>query len=376
MRATHSIQFYCRGSKSNKQGYSPVEMTITINGERTIINLPRKEKPDDFQRLMSSRKSNDLKVFIDLMRSKVYEVQNEIIQDGKPITGHTIREYLRTGGTKSYTYRDLFTDFMDHLRAENPSISTYRKYQRVIDLWGTMQPTAKEVSTATNTAAREFYNYLQSNYEQSTVAGMATKMKAVFQYAVNEGRMKVNPFAGIKISKGEKDVEFLSEDEIMKIIDTPMPTPSLERVKDLFIWMCGTGQAYVDMANLTPEDVMQDDEGNRYISKNRHKTGVEYTTIVLPFASAVFDKYNGVLPVITNQRMNIYLKAVGGVVGLEKVLHCHMARHSFACLALNRGIRIETVAKALGHSASNLRQTQHYARLMKKTVISELLCMK
>lgn len=351
-------------------------MTLTINGERTIINLPRKEKPDDFQRLMSSRKSNDLKVFIDLMRSKVYEVQNEIIQDGKPITGHTIREYLRTGGTKSYTYKDLFSSFMEHLRSENPSISTYRKYQRIIDLWGTMQPTSKEVSTATNTAAREFYNYLQSNYEQSTVAGMATKMKCVFQYAVNEGRMKANPFAGIKISKGEKDVEFLSEDEIMKIIDTPMPTPSLERVKDLFIWMCGTGQAYVDMANLTPEDVMQDDEGNRYISKNRHKTGVEYTTIVLPFASAVFDKYKGKLPIITNQRMNIYLKAVGAVVGLEKVLHCHMARHSFACLALNRGIRIETVAKALGHSASNLRQTQHYARLMKKTVISELLCMK
>ena len=125
MRATHSIQFYCRSSKSNKQGYSPVEMTLTINGERTIINLPRKEKPDDFQRLMSSRKSNDLKVFIDLMRSKVYEVQNEIIQDGRPITGHTIREYLRTGGTKSYTYKDLFSSFMEHLRSEctaHPSV--------------------------------------------------------------------------------------------------------------------------------------------------------------------------------------------------------------------------------------------------------------
>lgn len=375
MRTTFSIQFYCRSSKANKQGYSPIEMTLTLNGERTIINLPRKERPDDFQRLMKSRKPNDLKTFTDLMRSKIYEVQNSLIMDGRPLTSSAIKEYFRTGGIKSYTFKDLFADFSAQLRSEDKSISTYRKYLKVMDLWSEMQPIDKEITTATNTAAREFYNKLQKDYEQSTVAGMATKIKSVFQYAVDSGRIKVNPFAGIKISKGEKDVEFLTEDEISAIINTQMPTGYLDKTKDLFLWMCGTGQSYVDMASLVPEDI-QEVDGNRYISKERHKTGVEYTTIVLPFASAIYDKYNGKLPIITNQRMNIYLKAIGSITGLNKKLHCHMARHSFACLALNKGIRIETVAKALGHSASNLRQTQHYAKLLKRTVISELSVMK
>lgn len=374
MKTTFSMQFYCRPSKTTKDGFAPVEMVLTINGERVVINLPRKEKPNEFQRLMKSKKPNELKTFIDLMRSKIYDVQNALIMDGQPMTSSTVREYFRTGGVKSYTYKDLFDAFMTKIRLEDVSVSTYRKYQRVIDLWCDLCPIEKDVKTVTNVVAREFYNSLQKSYEQSTVAGMATKIKCVFQYAVDNGKLSVNPFAGIKIAKGEKDVEFLMEDEIQQIINTPMPTPSLERVKDLFLWMCGTGQSYADMAQLSPDDI-QEVDGHRYISKNRQKTGVEYTTIVLPFASEIYDRYDGKLPVITNQRMNIYLKAVQGAVGLKKRLHCHMARHSFACLALNKGIRIETVAKALGHSSSNLRQTQHYAKLLKRTVISELSVM-
>lgn len=374
MKTTFSIQFYCRPSKTTKDGFAPVEMVITNNGERVVINLPRKEKPDDFQRLMKSRKPNELKTFTDLMRSKIYDVQNSLIMDGQPMTANNLREYFRTGGIKSYTYSDLFKDFSVKLIGENVTISTYRKYVKVMDLWSELCPRDKEIKTVTNVVAREFYNSLQKTYEQSTVAGMATKIKCVFQYAVDNGKLSVNPFTGIKIAKGEKDVEFLMEDEINQIINTPMPTPSLERVKHLFLWMCGTGQSYADMAQLTPEDV-QEVDGHRYISKNRQKTGVEYTTIVLPFASEIYDLYKGKLPIISNQRMNIYLKAVQGAVGLKKRLHCHMARHSFACLALNKGIRIETVAKALGHSSSNLRQTAHYAKLLKRTVISELSIM-
>lgn len=374
MRTTFSITFYCRQCKVNRQGFAPVEMTIIINGERTVISLPRKEKPEDFQKLIKSRKANELQTFIDLMRSKVYEVQNHIIMDGKPVTAALVKEYLRTGGNRSYTFNDLFNDFKKHLSGENVGLSTHHKYHRIMKLWGELRPLDKEVGLVANTDAREFYTYLQNHFEQSTVAGMATKMKCIFQYAVDGGKIRVNPFNGIKIAKGEKDVEFLTEDEIVRIIDTPMPTPCLERVKDLFLWMCGTGQSYVDMASLRPEDIREEGE-HRYISKDRQKTGVEYTTIILPFASVILDKYNGVLPVITNQRLNLYLKAVGSIVGIQKNLHCHMARHSFACLALNKGIRIETVAKALGHSASNLRQTQHYAKLLKKTVIDELSVM-
>ena len=126
------------------------------------------------------------------------------------------------------------------------------------------------------------------------------------------------------------------------------------------------------MANLQPEDVQYTEDNTPYICKKRQKTDQEYTTIVLPFAHNVWTKYNGNLPIITNQRYNIYLKAVQSICGIKKSLHSHLARHSFACYALNKGIRLEVVAKALGHSASNLRQTCHYSKLIKKTVIDEM----
>lgn len=372
MRATYAIRFYCRESKTNKQGFAPIELSIIINQQRVIINLPRKEKPVVFSNLTAQRKDNELKQYLDTVRAKLYEIQTDMLQNNIPLTVHTLRDYWKTGGVKTYTFQTLFTDFVAHLRTTNVAPCTVRKYQIVMDLWGEKYGYTKELNWATNTICREFYTHLQSKYEQSTVSGMATKIKAIFQYAINSGKLKVNPFNGIKIDKGEKDVEFLTESEIQKIITTPMPTPCLERVKDLFLWQTGTGQAYVDMANLTREDVQYTEDNTPYIAKKRTKTGQEYTTIVLPFAHDIWLKYGGNLPVISNQRYNIYLKAVQSICSISKSLHSHLARHSFACYALNKGIRLEVVAKALGHSASNLRQTCHYSKLIKKTVIDEM----
>lgn len=372
MRATYAIRFYCRESKANKQGFAPVELSIIINQQRCVLNLPRKEKPVVFSNLTSQRKDNELKQYLDTVRRKIYQIQSEMLENDIPLTVNTLRDYWKTGGVKTYTFQTLFDDFVAHLKTTNVAQCTVRKYQIVIGLWDEKFGHTKEINWATNATCREFYCHLQSKYEQSTVSGMATKIKAIFQYAVNSGKLKVNPFNGIKIDKGEKEVEFLTEAEIQKIIKTQMPTPCLDRVKDLFLWQTGTGQAYIDMANLQPEDVQYTEDNTPYICKKRQKTDQEYTTIVLPFAHNVWTKYNGNLPIITNQRYNIYLKAVQSICGIKKSLHSHLARHSFACYALNRGIRLEVVAKALGHSASNLRQTCHYSKLIKKTVIDEM----
>ena len=99
-----------------------------------------------------------------------------------------------------------------------------------MDLWRKCDGVTEDFVTATNVDARRFYAFLQSSYQQSTVSGMATKMKTIFQYAVDKGMIKCNPFNGIKIAKGEKEVEFLTDEELKKIAKTPMPTPCYERV--------------------------------------------------------------------------------------------------------------------------------------------------
>ena len=368
MRTTHSIQFYCRQSRANKDGYAPVEMSITINGKRAFINLPRKEIPENFTRLVNSKKTNDLKAYLEATRVRISEIETDMMIHRIPLTLPKLREYIQTGGVKTYDTEALFKDFLGYISSTNVTAKTVRKYQIVMDLWRKCDGVTDDFVTATNLDARRFYAFLQSTYQQSTVSGMATKMKTIFQYAVDKGIIKTNPFSGIKIAKGEKEVEFLTDEELKKIAKTPMPTPCYERVKDLFLFQAGTGLAYCDMAELTPEDVRQEGD-TYYISKRRLKTGVNYTTILLPQAVTIWKKYEGNLPVITNQRYNIYLKAVQGICGITKSLHTHMARHSFACLAL-KPVRIEVVSKCLGHT--NLRQTQHYAKLVEKTQIEEL----
>lgn len=368
MRTTHSIQFYCRASRTNKDGYAPVEMSITINGKRAFINLPRKEIPENFTRLVNSKKTNDLKAYLEATRVRISEIETDMMIHRIPLTLPKLREYIQTGGVKTYDTEALFKDFLGYISTTNVTAKTVRKYQIVMDLWRKCDGVTEDFVAVTNVDARRFYAFLQSTYQQSTVSGMATKMKTIFQYAVDKGIIKTNPFSGIKISKGEKEVEFLTDEELKKIAKTPMPTPCYERVKDLFLFQAGTGLAYCDMAELTPEDVRQEGD-TYYISKRRLKTGVNYTTILLPQAVTIWKKYEGNLPVITNQRYNIYLKAVQGICGITKSLHTHMARHSFACLAL-KSVRIEVVSKCLGHT--NLRQTQHYAKLVEKTQIEEL----
>lgn len=369
MRTTHSLKFYCRESKQNKQGYSPIELSIIINGRRTFINLPRKERPAEFRRLTSAKRDNDLKQFLKTTIGRVHQIETELIVHSIPITVDTLREYMRSGGFRTYTVQSLFEEFNEYLSTTGNSASTKRKYQLVMDLWASCSPTTDELESVTNLTARKFYAFLQSKYEQSTTAGMATKIKAIYQYAVNNGKLKSNPFNGIRIDKGVKEVEYLTKEELSLLRDTPMPTESLERVRDLFIFQSGTGLAYADMAALTPEDVNECD-GSLYIAKNRVKTNVRYTTVILPSARAIYEKYQGRLPVISNQKYNLYLKAVQSICGIGKTLHTHLARHTFATLCLNSNVRVEVVAKALGHT--QLRQTQHYAKLIERTAVEEL----
>lgn len=367
MRATFNINYYCRKSKVNRKGEAPIELSIIINGRRQNMNLPRKYRPELFERDMK-RPNSELRAYIAETDRMIMRVQTEMMENDIPLTAGSLREYIKSGGVKPYDMDMLFDDFINDI---TPRVSsrTVRKYQIVINLWKNCSPNMTDLKTATLLDGQRFYRFLQDRYEQSTVSGMATKMKSIFRYAVDGGFLKMNPMANIRISKGEKDVEFLSEEEIESIRKAGMPSPCYERVRDMFLFQAGTGLAYADIAALRKDDV-KEENGTYYITKRREKTGVEYTTVLLPFAVDIWRRYGGSLPVISNQRYNIYLKIVQAAAGLKKSLHSHLARDSFACYALNRGIRIEIVSKALGHT--NLRQTQHYAKLMKSTIVNEL----
>ena len=124
------------------------------------------------------------------------------------------------------------------------------------------------------------------------------------------------------------------------------------------------------MANLSKSDFQTNELGQIYIKKQRAKTGITFTTVLFPEAAEIIKKYNYQLPVLSNQKYNSYLKELKDLCRINKQLHTHIGRHTFATMALNRGIPIEVVSKMLGHS--NIKQTQHYGKLIDKTIFEQV----
>lgn len=142
-----------------------------------------------------------------------------------------------------------------------------------------------------------------------------------------------------------------------------------ERVRDLFIFQCFTGLSYIDLMAFSPEWIREID-GYKVFSDNRSKTDVGFLSILLPEAEEVLKRYDGKLPKLSNQKYNDYLKLIETATGIRKHLTTHVARHTFATYLLNKDIPIETVSKAVGHTS--IKQTQHYARMLGKKVVSDM----
>ena len=124
------------------------------------------------------------------------------------------------------------------------------------------------------------------------------------------------------------------------------------------------------MAKIVPSDFQLGPDGQYYIHDKRNKTGIYYTAVILPEGVDILKKYGFQLPIISNQKVNTYLKVIRDLCGIDKPIFSHVARHTYATRCLNRGIRLEVVAKLLGHSTTRI--TQHYAKLLQKNILSEV----
>lgn len=369
MRTTSSIQFYCRNSKINKTGLAPVELSIVINQQRKFINLPIKFKPEDFNR---KRQSEEILDAVNLWRTRINSYMNEMLLNNIPLTTDNLREVIRTGGVKSYTIKDLFEDYLTILRKridKDLSKGVYRKYELVKELFFKTINEQKECSTITNAVIQSFYGDLKNKYDDSTSCGYMTKLKSFIQFGIDNDKIKINPFQGVKYSRGQKPITYLSEQEIMHLKNFELLNKSLAQTRDVFIVMCGTGLAYADIKQFNKSDI-QEKDGVYFIHKPRKKTGNEFTSVVFPWAMDIINKYD-VLPVISNQKLNAFLHHIEQLTDIKKTLHSHLARHSYATLLVNKGVKLEVVSKTLGHK--NVKTTtQFYAKFLPSTIVNEV----
>lgn len=214
----------------------------------------------------------------------------------------------------------------------------------------------------------KFDHWLRSRktYTQSTIASYHRYLKTYINEAIRQELISYNPYIGFKVENGKPGIrKYLTPEELLKIETSLMPTTSLERVKDMFLFQCYTGLSYSDMRKFDFQKIQL--RGNRYVLHDiRKKTGEEFYIVILHPAMEILRKYDFRLQMMTNEQYNMRLKIVAEAAGINKPLTSHMGRHTFATISLNSGIKIEVLAQMMGHS--DIRTTQIYAKMINCTV--------
>lgn len=319
---------------------------------------------DDKRKVSARPDSLDLNMKLDLMMSNILEYVNSLIRRKVPFDFESLDVFL-----KNSSESDSFIDFIVRRtderkdRAEG-TIKHYRTLVKVLEDFGRIN----YFHDLTRSNITMFDDYLRSKgIKDTTVYGYHKNMKAYINEAIRFGIISENPYVGLKINRGKSDKrKYLTYEEMRRMERCRITDPSVNRVRDLFLFQCYTGLAYSDLYKF---DFASDVErrGNKFIIADRRvKTNEDYLIVLLSPAMDILKKYDFDLPVISNQKYNDYLKVAASFAKIDKNLTTHCARHTFAVFALNNGVPMEVVSKMLGHT--NIKTTQIYAKVLNTEV--------
>lgn len=221
----------------------------------------------------------------------------------------------------------------------------------------------------------DFYLKSEKNQKQITINKSIQRVRKIIKLALAKGYLKKDPFILYKPKKYESKVVYLNQKELDKLENHTFRQARLNQVKDMFIFCCYTGLAYQEMSTLKEEHLIKGFDGGIWIEMMRQKTKSKVSIPLLPTASKILDKYRPegrLLPVISNQKFNSYLKEIAELVEIDKRLTHHIARKTFATtVLLYNDIPIETVSELLGHSSISITQ-RHYAKVVQHKVSSQM----
>ncbi|RYD97505.1 MAG: site-specific integrase [Sphingobacteriales bacterium] len=226
----------------------------------------------------------------------------------------------------------------------------------------------------------EFYLKTVKNISNNTTLKYISNFKKIVLRAIDKEIIAVDPFKRFKGKKEKIIKRPLTRQELILLETHPLPVERLAVVRDVFVFQCYTGLAYIDVYNLTNSDIKVGDDDELWIISERQKTGSSFNVPLLPQALRIIERYkdhpqclmrNTVLPVISNQRMNGYLKEIADLCGIESTLNTHKARRTFgSTVTLNNNVPIHVVKEMLGHSS--VRQTEEYALTEQQAIGKEM----
>ncbi|SHE52525.1 Site-specific recombinase XerD [Mariniphaga anaerophila] len=392
MKSTFQILFYVRINYVNKKGETTIMVRITLDGQISQFSSKLKIKPESWDTKSGKAVGNSasarlLNSSIENIRASIIRHYREIEWQDTHVTVEKIRNAFLGVTVKSQMLLVVFKNHNDDLEKRigkditEAGVEKYKRTRQRLADFMMHQYKIKDIALKeiNYNFIRYFETYLRSihNCGINTTAKYLQQFKHIITLAKNNGWLQADPFVNFKIRFEKADRGFLLEEELELLMRKKFAIKRLELVRDIFVFSCFTGLAYVDVRNLRKEDIRNSFDGKLWIDKKRQKTNVQSKILLLDIPRMILEKYDSVrkderlLPVNCNQRINSYLKEIADLCGIKKNLTFHLARHTFATtITLAKGVPIETVSKMLGHTS--IRTTQIYARITDSKISNDM----
>ena len=394
---TFTILFWINTSRA-KNNQAEIYARITVDGKRVNISLKRKVNVDHWNSSKkrvngSNAKTKQINSYMDEVYAQLFQIYQDLKFKGELITAQIIKAYY-TGehSDQGKTLRDIMTYHSSKI--ENTlAPGTIRNFgiteNYIFKFLNTVKKTPNIYLKQLNYEFLTDFEIYLSNLlpaghpkalSHNTVMKHIQRFRKIITLAYHMEWIEKDPFVRWKMTFEKTDREFLSDVELKQLEQKVFISDRLDRVRDLFVFSCYTGISYVDIMNLTSNHMVLGIDGGNWIMTKRQKTNSTIKVPLLPQALDIITKYKdhpmtavteSLLPVLSNEKLNCYLKEVANFVGIHKNLTFHMARHTFATtVTLSNGVPIETVSKLLGHS--KIATTQIYARVLEHKVSNDM----
>jgi site-specific recombinase XerD len=395
MNDRFSLLFFPKGNSLSKDGKVSIYLRITVNGKRSELSIKRKIDPNKWNSIAGRMSGNSeeayaINRFINAISAKIYKIQEKFIIEDTPFNAMILKNTFLNKDCGKKTLLKIFNEHNDQIEklvGKNYSSGCFQRYVRTskhlkdyikkeyqLDDIFVQDVDLKFINSF------EYFLKIEITANQNTITKYLTNLKKIIRIAYANDWITKDPFFLWKAKWKTVEREFLSEWEVQKIAEKEFDISRLELVRDIFIFSCFTGLAYADVKKLSSNDIVIGMDGERWIKTKRTKTDTRSNIPILPIADAIINKYNShpdivnskcLIPVLSNQKMNAYLKEIADICGITKNLTFHLARHTFATsITLSNGVPIESVSKMLGHKS--LKTTQHYAKILDRKVSDDM----
>ncbi len=395
MQNTFSVLFYPKRNDVNKEGKVPVYMRITLNGKRSELSIQHKVEIEHWNTGAGKAKGNtqeakNLNRLMDTIKNKVYTHYRELVEKNKVISAKSLKNAYLGIEERNITLIEIFRNHNEQVRelvGQEYAFNTLKRYQtafRHIKKFLKYQYNLDDISLKLINhefiTGFEFYLKSKRGCNHNSTTKYIKNFKKIIRIGLANNWIDKDPFLNYKVRLKEVEREFLSEEEVHRMLNKRLHILRLEQVRDIFIFCCYTGLSYADVKKMTKNDLVKGIDGEVWIKMNRTKTGTQTSIPLLPTALMILLKYKDseeliikdvLLPVLSNQKMNAYLKEIAVLCEISKNLTFHLARHTFATtITLTNGVPIESVSKMLGHKS--LKTTQHYAKILDRKVSDDM----